>query len=378
VTDVTLLDRLRGEVGEVIQLVTQLVQLESPSQDKQRVDRLGEFVAERIKRLGPVPSVESRTNVGDIVWVDWEGGGDGAVLVLCHLDTVWPVGTLERNPLRAQGGRLFGPGVFDMKAGIAATLKIQEYMAVGWIRPKRKVRFLYTTDEETGSYESRAFIEACARQSQIALVPEPPLPGGVLKTFRKGSGNYAVEVFGRSAHAGLEPEKGINAVAELARQTLAVEGLADPTQGTTVTVTTIQGGSGDNVVPDYARATFDVRFATAEEGERLDQALRSLSPLLTGTRLELTGGIDRPPMVRTEQSRALFSAARELAAEIRLELQEGDSGGGSDGNLTTAQGVPTLDGLGVDGGGAHTLDEYIRLDALVPRVALLARLIERL
>jgi glutamate carboxypeptidase len=176
----------------------------------------------------------------------------------------------------------------------------------------------------------------------------------------------------------LEPEKGINAVAELARQTLAVEGLADPTQGTTVTVTTIQGGSGDNVVPDYARATFDVRFATAEEGERLDQALRSLSPLLTGTRLELTGGIDRPPMVRTEQSRALFSAARELAAEIRLELQEGDSGGGSDGNLTTAQGVPTLDGLGVDGGGAHTLDEYIRLDALVPRVALLARLIERL
>ena len=270
------------------------------------------------------------------------------------------------------------PGIFDMKAGVAATLKIQDYIAQGRLRPERSVRFLYTTDEETGSLHSQALIEEFSRQSDLVLVTEPPLPGGVLKTFRKGAGTASIKIQGRAAHAGVEPEKGTNAVEELARQVLKIQALSSLEQQTTVSVTMARGGTRDNVIPDSADAMVDFRFRTVEEGQRVEEALHHLEPHLSGARIKASGGINRPPMIKGPKSAAFFAKAQEIGGDLGLDLKEGETGGGSDGSFSAALGVPTLDGLGVDGDGAHAVHEHIELDALPVRVALLARLIERL
>lgn len=376
--DASLIDRIRRETEPVVDLLRRVVEYESPSGDKKHTDRLGAFIAEQMRKNGLATHVEPRSEVGDIVWGEWEEGGEGRILVLCHIDTVWELGSLARNPFRLENGCLYGPGIFDMKAGVAATLKVQDYLARGWIRPARKVRFLYTTDEETGSLHSRRLIEDFARQSDLVLLTEPPLPGGVLKTFRKGVGDFVLKVHGKAAHAGVEPEQGISASQEMAHQILAIHALSDPGQGTAVNVTVLRVGSRENVIPEYGEAVIDVRFKTLEEGQRVERALRGLRPFVPGARLELTGTINRPPMVRTEQAQKLLQAARRIALELGIDLQEGETGGGSDGSFTAALGIPTLDGLGINGGGAHALHEHIELEQLAPRIALLARLIERL
>jgi len=356
-----------------------LVDLPSPSGDKQLVDSVSRFVTAHLgKSLIPANLIK-KDAVGDIVWGEWQPErSEGRILVLCHLDTVWPPQAAERNPFRIDGERIYGPGAFDMKAGVALTLKIQEFLAGGTIRPRRAVRFLYTTDEETGSFESREVIEEFARQSDVVLVTEPALPGGGLKTFRKGSGMYRLKVQGRAAHAGLEPEKGVNAIEEIALQIAEIKCLEDLEKGTTVNFTLIEGGTACNVVPDHASAAIDVRFREAGEGKRVDGALRGRQAITAGAQIVLSGSIDRPPMVRTDKTREVFASAQALAAELGLELWEGEAGGGSDGNFTAALGVPTLDGLGPEGEGAHTWDEYVLRSSLAPRLALLARLIERL
>lgn len=378
VPDRDLIGRIEEERDGVIELLRNVVELESPSTDKSRVDRLASFIADRLRSNGIDPHVEPRKSVGDIVWGDWENGGEGQILVLCHMDTVWEPGSLARNPFRVEDGRIYGPGIFDMKSGVAATLKIQEYLARGWIRPQKRVRFLYTTDEEIGSQQSRALIEDFARQSDLALLTEPPLPGGALKTFRKGVGDFVVKIHGRAAHAGLDPEKGINAIAELVSQVQNVHALSKPDVGTGVIVTVVRGGLRENVIPEYAEAIIDARFRTIEEGERVENAMRRLKASLPGARLEISGGVNRPPMIRTARTRQLFEKARTLAREIGIDLQEGESGGGSDGSFTAALGIPTLDGLGITGDGAHALNEHIEVEALAPRIALLAKLIEGL
>ncbi len=374
----SLIEKVRKETDQILELLRNVVERESPSTGKAPVDDLGSFIAEHVRQNGLSPRIEPRPEVGDIVWTEWGKAEKGRILVLCHIDTVWELGSLARNPFRIEDGCIYGPGIFDMKSGVAATLKVQEYLSRGWIRPRKKVRFVYTTDEEMGSAHSRSLIEDFGRQSDLVLLTEPPLPGGVLKTFRKGVADFLLKVHGKAAHAGVEPEKGINAVDELMRQVRAIHSLSAPERGTTVNVTKVRGGTRDNVIPEYAEATLDARFRTMEEGLRLEQALKSLTPCLEGSRLEMVGAINRPPMIRSERTRQLFEAACEIGLELGMELQEGETGGGSDGSFTAALGVPTLDGLGINGDGAHALSEHIELASLAPRIALLSRLIERL
>ena len=373
-----LIEKIQGETDQIIELLRSLVERESPSRRKDLVDQVGACIVEHVVAQGLTPQVVPRKEVGDLIWAEWGEEEEGRILVLSHIDTVWEAGSLARNPFRVENGRVYGPGIFDMKAGVAATLKVQEYLARGWISPRRKVRFLYTTDEELTSTYSRDLIEEFAQESDLVLVTEPPLPGGELKTSRKGVGTYLVKIHGKSAHSGLEPEKGINAVEELARQILDIQSLSALAEGTTVTVTQVQGGRALNVIADYAEATVDTRFRTTEEAQRVDGGIRNLQPNLPGIRLEVEGGIDRSPMVKTPRSEEMFESAQGVATELGFDLGEGESGGGSDGNITAALGVPTLDGLGISGDGAHAWHEHIEVSALAPRIALLARLIERL
>lgn len=374
----TLIERVETEKEQIIDLLRNLVERESPSNQKDLVDEVGAFIRERLGANGCDCQVETRTEAGDIVWGEWDGGGTGSALVLCHIDTVWAAGSLARNPFRVEEGKVYGPGIFDMKSGVAAALKAVEYLHRGWIRPERKIRFLFTTDEEVTSAYSRELIGEFAKESDFVLVPEPPLPGGGVKTFRRGVGGYVLKVHGRAAHSGLDPERGVNAVQELAGHILDISSLSDQQKGTTVSVNVVRGGSVQNMIADYAEAVVDFRFRELEEGDRVESVMGGLAPRAPGIRLQLEGGIDRPPMIRSERTVTLFRAARDIAREIGIDLEEGESGGASDGNITGALGIPTLDGLGINGDGAHAWHEHVELSAVVPRIALFARLLERL
>jgi glutamate carboxypeptidase len=362
----------------MIEDVKAIVAMESPSLDKEAVDRLGRYLGERFAEVGAKVERLPRSERGDILRLEWgEGQEDGQSLVLCHMDTVFAVGDIARNPIREENGRLYGPGTSDMKGGIILFLWALRCMGEMGVKPRRKVVGLITTDEEVGSGASREVIEAEARRSGVALVMEPAMPpSGALKTWRKGTGIYRLRVTGRPAHAGADPTKGVSAVEELAHQILALQRLTDLQKGTTVNVGVIGGGSRPNVVPAEAYAEIDVRFMTMEEAERVDAAIKGLTPVLPGARLEVTGGINRPPLVRTEATGALFARARSLAAELGFDLAESGTGGGSDGNFTSGVGCPTLDGLGVCGDGLHTFDEYLEIDSLPKRAALLTRLLQ--
>ena len=373
-----LVEKIQGQTEQIIDLLGELVERESPSNEKERVDEVGTFIADWAREHGLAPQVLPREEVGDLVWAEWGQEQPGRILVLCHIDTVWQAGSLEHNPFRLEEGRIFGPGSYDMKGGVVSTLKIQEYLNRGWIAPSKKVRFLYTTDEELTSSHSREVIEDFARESDVVLVTEPPLPGGGLKTARKGVGSYLLKIHGKSAHSGVEPEKGIDAVDELSRRILEIRSLSLPQEGTSVAVTQVRGGTAINVIAEYAEAVVDTRFTSKQEADRVAQALRSMKPEVAGARLELEGEIERYPMVKTDRSEELFVTAREIAAELGFDLAEGASGGGSDGNFTSALGIPTLDGLGIPGDSAHAWHEHVEVDQLAPRIALLARLIESL
>lgn len=310
--------------------------------------------------------LEARVGVG-------EGGG---VLVLGHYDTVWPAGTAaERPPELSEDGRVLrGPGVFDMRGGIAAVLVALRLL--GSERPARPVTVLLTPDEETGSATSAERIVRLARQAELVLVLEPPLPGGILKTSRRGWSVYRLAVTGRAAHAGLEPERGVNAIDELCDLLVDVRDLDAAERGTTLNTGRVEGGGAPNVVPERAEALIDVRGTSVEEQARIDAGLRELSPRRPGADLEVTRLHLRPAMERSPQIASAFDQAREAATrELGVSLREGPAGGTSDANLIAHLGVPILDGLGPDGGGAHALDEHILVDSLVERTALLALLL---
>lgn len=354
-----------------------LVVCESPSHDKPALDRLSNGIAARFSSLGLVVDQIPNATGGDhlrVVFGETPGPRPPA-LVLCHFDTVWPVGTLERMPFRVEGARAHGPGVYDMKASLVLTeFAVRSLLALG-LRPPRPVVFLFTSDEEIGSPDSRRLIEHEARRSHYVLVMEPPLADGRLKTARKGVGRFLLEVTGRAAHAGVEPEKGVSAVTELAHQILGINGLADPSAGTTVNVGVVRGGTTPNVVPAAAFADIDVRATTLDEARRIEAAIQSLRPVLPGSTLSVTGGINRPPMERTPQVADLFERVRVVGRSLGLEFGEGSTGGGSDANFTAALGVATLDGLGAPGAGAHAEYEHVMIEALAERAALLATLL---
>jgi len=295
------------------------------------------------------------------------------------VDTVWPVGTTAERPFRVEGDRAFGPGIFDMKTGAAQTIYALRALLELGQAPAKRIVLLYNTDEEIGSPTSRGLIEEEAKRSDAVLVLEPSVPPqGALKTFRKGVGMYTLKITGKASHAGADPELGVSAVTELAHQIIHLNSLADEEQGTTVNVGVVEGGTRRNVIAASARAGIDVRITSLAEAERIHRDLMAVESVLAGTTLEMTGEINRPPMLRTERTVALFEQARHLAAELGFDLQETSSGGGSDGNFTAALGVPTVDGLGAVGEGGHAEHEHILIDHLVPRTALLARLLETL
>jgi glutamate carboxypeptidase len=354
-----------------------LVELESPTSDKTAVDRCGSELARRLHGLGARVTTLPRESAGDHVMAEF-GCGASQILLLGHFDTVWPIGQLSEMPFRERDGYLHGPGVFDMKAGIViAMLATRALVELG--RPlARRIVMLWTSDEETGSRTSRSAIEEEAARSEAVLVLEPSLPGGALKTSRKGCGEFSVVIKGRAAHAGVDPERGASAVAELARQILALDALQDQARGVTVNVGLVRGGSRPNVVAEEARAVVDVRAPTRESALQLERAIRQLTPRDPRTRLEIHGGIDRPPLERTLAVAHLYGQAKAIAAELGRDLAEGPTGGGSDGNFTAALGVPTLDGLGAVGDGAHARHEHVELAATAWRAALVAGLVERL
>ncbi|MFB7533764.1 M20 family metallopeptidase [Streptomyces sp. NPDC056178] len=347
-----------------------LVRTESPSEDLAAVVDCARVVAGLGTRLtGVAPE-----------WLDgsgrpalrWRFGSGDRVLLLGHFDTVWPVGSLAGHPFAVAGGRLTGPGCFDMKAGVA-----QLFHALSVLDDLDGVSVLLTGDEEIGSPTSRSLIEAEARRTRAVLVLEAS-EDGALKTARKGVSGYELNIAGRAAHAGLEPHRGVNTTIELAHQVMALSALADPATGTTVTPTVASSGTTRNTVPDAARLLVDVRVGTAAEQERVDRAVRGLAPVLAGASVKLSGGPDRPPL-QASASAELFELARNHYAELGFGALRGVAvGGGSDGNITAGAGTPTLDGLGAVGGGAHADDEHVVVAELPRRAALVALLVASL
>ncbi len=363
----------------MLESLSELVRHESPSRDKPALDGLARRLADRFQRLGGDVEVLANPSGGDHVRVRFEASGAAGAaapaLVLCHFDTVWPVGTLARLPFRVEDGRAFGPGIFDMKASLVLlefAMKAIQEQAFPLPRP---VVALLTSDEEIGSPTSRALIESRAKGCAYALVMESPLTGGRLKTARKGVGQFTVTIEGRPAHAGIEPEKGVSAIQELAHQILRIHAMADPAAGTTVNVGVVEGGTTPNVVAAKAVARVDVRVTSVAEAERVEAAIRGLQPVAPEAKILVEGGFNRPPMERTSAIAALFERARRIGQSLGLELTEGATGGASDGNFTAALGVPTLDGLGTLGAGAHAENEHILIDTLPERAALLAALL---
>ena len=360
------------------QLLREFVEIESPSRDKALVDAFGTRVAAEFEKLGGTVELVPQLEVGSVLRVTFAPEPrKKPVLLLGHLDTVYEQGTLERMPCRTSAGKMYGPGIFDMKGGIVMML-----LAIAALKDEhgevpRPVSVLLNPDEEIGSPASRKITERLARKCAAVLVLEPSAgPKGACKTARKGVGDYRLRVTGVSAHAGLDFQKGANAITELAHQLTKIAALTDLKRGTTLNPGIVRGGTRTNVVPDLAEAEFDIRVATRQEGERIDRQIRALKPLDKRCKLEITGGVNRNPFERTPDVAALYAKARAIAAELGLNLEERAVGGGSDGNFTAGIGIPTLDGLGAVGDGAHALHEHVVLAEIPRRAALLARLIE--
>lgn len=365
----------REQQSTILDTIEQLVTLESPSDVKAAVDRVATVLVSRFEQLGGKVRVHASEKFGNHIQVDFRGNSrQKPLLLLGHMDTVYPVGTISKMPFRLGKHRVWGPGVFDMKAGIALLLHVIEGL-LQWNNsvPPRPMTVLLVSDEEVGSASSRQITERLARQSEAVLVLEPAAgPKGAIKTARKGIGEYTLQVQGVSAHSGLDFEKGHSAVLELSRQILRLSELADPQRGTTINTGKISGGTRTNVVPAEASALMDLRVKTKRDAERLHRRLMSLRPFDPKCRITIRGGMNRPPMERTAKVGALYRKAAQIARELGWKLEEAAVGGGSDGNFTAALGVPTLDGLGAVGDGAHAVHESVVVSELPKRAALLA------
>lgn len=376
-----ILSYLTERTSDMVALLDRFVSFDSPAQEIAAVEELARSVVGACQeRGGDVERVSGEGKVADHLRVAFPGhrAGEKPVLVLAHIDTVWGMGETTRRPFQVENGRATGPGSYDMKAGLVQALFALEVLRATGRQPNRPVVLLVTTDEETGSAHSRKLIEAEARKAGIALVVEPSTGPGALKTARKGIGMYTMKITGKAAHAGLEPQAGVSALLELAHQIMHLHSLNDFAAGITVTVGVASGGTRRNVVPAEAEAHIDLRVVSDEQARRMDHAVKGLKPHLEGATVTVTGGMNRPPMERTPAITGLFAQAREIAADLGFTLEESSTGGGSDGNFTAALGVPTLDGLGAVGGGAHALTEHVLVSEMPRRAALLAHLLERL
>ena len=374
-------DHFVARQHELLAMTCALVEAESPSGDQDGSADVVTLLASAAGSIGGINSVEKITSedFGEHLRIKAFADSDRApIVILGHTDTVHPRGAVKERPWRAEGNRIYGPGVFDMKANLALALEALRACEATAASPQSPVTILFTCDEESGSPSGRPLVEAEAKNARAVLVLEPPASGGRVKTSRKGTGMFTLRVHGLAAHAGLEPEKGISAVLELARQTIRLHNLNHPETGTTVMVTVAHGGTHSNVVPDEAEAEIDVRFSSAAEAGRIEYAILNLEPFDERARLEVSGGINRPPLERTAVVESLYERARGLATLLDFELGEASVGGASDGNFVGALGVPVLDGLGIDGDGAHAAHEHIIVDNISRQGALLSALIASL
>jgi glutamate carboxypeptidase len=368
---------------DIVSTIRDLVEIESPSDNKAAVDRVAEAIADKFSRLGGEVRFHRAETCGSHLQVNFGGKSAKPLLLLGHYDTVYPLGTLATMPCRTERGKLTGPGVLDMKSGIGLMLHAIAALQ-GWHggdRPGallRPVTVFLVSDEEVGSDSSRSITESLARKAAAVLVLEPSFGRqGAVKTARKGVGEYLVKVTGKASHAGLDFQKGVNAIRELARQIEKISRFTDLKKGLTVNVGVLSGGSRTNVVPAEAEAQVDVRIARIKDAAGIDKKMRRLRPFNRKCKVEITGGINRPPMERTAGVAALYVQAVAIARELGWKLGEAAVGGGSDGNFTAGLGIPTLDGLGGVGDGAHAIHEHILISELPRRAALLAGLIER-
>jgi glutamate carboxypeptidase len=373
-----LLRMLKPRLPQMLSALRTFVLAESASLEKSPADRCCTIIAEEWRKHGARVERLAQKRRGDHLRITWqapESRAVGQLLVLGHYDTVYATGTLAKMPFRVAGGKAYGPGTFDMKAGIVQALFALHALQQARRSLRKRIVFLWTSDEEIGSDSSRKLIETEARRSDAVFVLEPSLgPRGLLKTARKGVGEAEIIVHGRASHAGLAPEQGVNAVHELARQIARLEQWNDLRRGISVNADVIEGGTRVNVIAERARAVIDLRALRLADMRRIEKRLRALRPLTRGARLEIRGGFNRTPMER-KVSAALFARAKSLATQMGLSIGECVAGGGSDGNLTAALGVPTLDGLGAVGDGAHSAREYILARAMPERAALLAALL---
>ncbi len=372
-----LLRYFSGRQENLLAGVRALVQQESPTGDRAATTAIIAKLKSRLDAIGAVTKLHETERGAHLVsrMTFGPSPGDAPVLLLGHVDTVWPLATLTGRPFRVENGCAFGPGIFDMKSGVEVMLAALEAIRELELQPRREIRLVLSCDEESGSTTSRDLITSEAWDCAAVFVLEPSLPGGKVKTARKGIANYELIARGVSAHAGLDPEKGVSAITELACQILALNALNDRKEGISVNVGVISGGTLSNVVAAEARAEVDVRFRTMAQGEDISRRIESMQPVHTGAQIEIRGGINRPPLERTPAVVALFNRARSIASHLGFDLGEGSSGGASDGNFTAAQGIPTLDGLGVEGDGAHASHEHIVVADLPRRAALITALL---
>jgi glutamate carboxypeptidase len=368
------LQALRERRGEMLEDLRGCVEIETPSRDKARCDTFIPFFSELATKYGARCERVANADGGDHVVLRW-GSEKAPVLFVGHYDTVWPAGTLARKPFTVADGVARGPGIFDMKAGLVQALWAAKMLHEDTSAPS--IVFIVNSDEEIGSLTSRERIEQEARTSRATLVFEPSFHGKV-KTARKGVGMYTVEVEGRAAHAGSEPENGISAIDELARATLAIHALNDAAKGTTINVDVVAGGTVRNTIPAFARGEIDLRVATNAEFERVDNAMHALRPHHPEAKLNVTGGLNRPPMERSPKIAALYTRAREVASRLGFTLEEASVGGGSDGNFAAGVGAAVLDGIGALGEGSHAEHEHIIIDGLAERTALVVELLRSL
>jgi glutamate carboxypeptidase len=374
---------LESRRSQMLALTRALVETESPSGDVEGSRAVVGLLAEAARKIEGVTSVEriESPGYGEHLRVCAFGEArdvSGSILLIGHTDTVHPRGSLNERPWREQDGRIYGPGIFDMKANCSLALEVVNACATLDLVPRRPVVLLLTCDEETGSMTGRALVEEEARKARCVLVLEPSASGGRVKTARKGTGMFTLEAHGIAAHAGLEPEKGASAILELARQIERLHAMNDAARGVAVNVGVIQGGTRSNVVPAEASAEIDVRFSTNEDARQLEEAILSIKPFNERVKLKLSGGINRPPLERTEKVASLYEVARGVAAKLDFELDETSVGGASDGNFVSALGVAVLDGLGITGDGAHATHEHIMTDDIARRGALLTGIIASL
>jgi glutamate carboxypeptidase len=374
-------DYFAAHQQELLAFVRALVETESPSGDKAGSSAVVSLLANAAGSIDSVSSVEriAFADFGEHLRIRAFAESDAApIVILGHTDTVHPRGAIKERPWRADGSRIHGPGIFDMKANCALALEVLRACEATRALPQSPITILLTCDEESGSPSGRALVEAEARNARAVLVLEPPASGGRVKTSRKGTGMFTIEVHGRAAHAGLDPEKGVSAVLELARQTVQLHAMNDLEKGTTVTVGSVLGGTHSNVVPAEAHGEIDLRFSSGEAGQSLEREILNLKPFDERAQVIVSGGINRPPLERTAKVAALYERARAMAALLDFDLGEASVGGASDGNFVGAMGVPVLDGLGIEGDGAHAAHEHIVVDGISLRGALLAGLIASL